>query len=264
MSNSFSLAPSLDWSNVYPIVTLVLSISMFCAFLVWEHRFATEPVMPLRIFRTPTFLALILVVLSTYMSWGIVLWYSIAWQQTLRDVSVLQTGIHFVPSGISALIAVVLAAYLLPRVAAQWIMASGIAVVFAASLLLATMPVEQTYWAQVFPAMLICGFCPDFVYVAAQSIASNSVGRKYQGIAGSLIGTLNSYGNSLGMGFAGTIEAEVIKRAGKSVLSETMDQMVSGYRAALYFSAGIAGMALLIDFIFVRVPKSHGGNCAEE
>jgi hypothetical protein len=41
------------------------------------------------------------------------------------------------------------------------------------------------------------------VYVAAQVIASNSVGKHEQGIAGSLIGTLDLYGNSLGLGLRG-------------------------------------------------------------
>jgi hypothetical protein len=62
--------------------------------------------------------------------------------------------------------------------------------VLISNLLLATMPEKQTYWAQVFPATILMAFCLDFVYTAAQIIASNSVRRSQQGVAASLNTTL--------------------------------------------------------------------------
>lgn len=253
-----SQAPSVGWSTPYEIACLIISVLLFCGFLVWEQKFAKEPIMPLNIFRTPTFTALVFVVLLTYMSSGITQWYSITWQQLLRHESVMQTGINFIPFGIASLLAVGIAAWLIPRVAAQWIMAIGILVALGANLLLATMPVEQTYWAQVFPANILLGFCPDFVYVAAQVIASNSVGRNQQGVAGSLIGTLNLYGNSLGLGFAGTLETELTRKGGKAVAN------AFGYRAALYFGAALAAVSLFLDFAFVRMPKDEREGWGEE
>ncbi len=237
-----------------------MSVALFLVFLAWEQYYARDPIMPLAVFRTPTFAALIFVVLLSYMAFGILLWYAISWQQTLRHVSVLQTGINLLPFAAGSVIAVGLAAYLLPRIAAQWIMAIGVAVVLVACLLLATMPVNQSYWAQTFPAILLSSFCPDFVYLAAQIIASNSVSYKHQGVASSLVGTLNLYGNSLGLGFAGTIETEIAKRVGggSGHTGDVLDNVagtVSGYRGALYFGAAIAAVGLALDFAFVRVPK---------
>lgn len=144
-------------------------------------------------------------------------------------------------------------------------MAIGVAVVLASSLLLATMPIDQSYWFQTFPAMVLSSFCPDFVYLAAQIIASNSVSRRHQGLASSLVGTLNLYGNSLGLGFAGTIETEVTKKlAAGSSAAESVADTVSGYRAALYFAAGIAFLGLVLDFAFVRVPKNEREGWDEE
>lgn len=167
---------------------------------------------------------------------------------------------NLIPFGLGSTAAVGLAAYLLPRVEAKLVMAVGVVAVIGASLLLATMPMQQTYWAQVFPAMLLCGCCPDFVYLAAQVIASNSVTRKYQGIASSLVGTLNLYGISLGLGFAGTIEVEVGKKFPRPGAAATMESIMSDFRAALYFSAALATLGMILDFAFVRVPKvdRHG------
>lgn len=109
------------------------------------------------------------------------------------------------------------------------------------------MPVQQIYWAQVFPAAILMSFCSDLVYTAAQIIASNSVGRKHQGVAASLVGVLLLYGNALGLGFAGTIETQVDKTA----------DAITGYRAALWFGFGIAILALILDLWFVRIRKDE-------
>ncbi|KAH8646689.1 major facilitator superfamily-domain-containing protein [Xylariales sp. PMI_506] len=243
-------APAVGWNTPYVIACLLISVSLFAAFLVWENKYAKEPIMPLQVFRAPSFTALIFVVLLTYMSIGILMWYSVTWQQVLRHASVMETGLHFIPFGFGSVSSVALAAWLLPRVSAQWIVAIGIGTALLSNLLLATMPVQQTYWAQVFPAILISSFCPDLVYVAAQLIASNSVGRRHQGAAGSLIGTLNLYGNSLGLGFAGTIESRV-------ATGTDISEIVLGYRAALFFGVALGAAALILNFVFVRMPKDE-------
>lgn len=202
--------------------------------------------MPISIFAAPSFTALIFVVLLTYMSVGIALWYMVAWQQLIRDWTVIQLAVGWIPYCVGASLSVGVAAWLIPRVSAQYIMAIGILCSLTCMLLLATMPEQQIYWAQMFPAIAVGSICADFVYVAAQIIACNSVGKKEQGVAGSLVGTLNLYGNSLGLGFAGTIEVERVKQGAKEV---------DGFRAALYFGAALAVAALVLDFVFVRMPK---------
>ncbi|KAK9371394.1 major facilitator superfamily domain-containing protein [Lipomyces kononenkoae] len=239
-------APSVGFGTPYVIVMLVLSVLLITSFFVWESRFASEPIMPLTVFNTPSFNALIFVILFIYMSVGISLWYMVAWQQLIRGWTVLQVAIGWIPFGIGASMAVSLAAWLIPRLDAQYVLALGCLTSVISTVLLATMPEQQLYWAQVFPSTFIGSFCPDFVYVAAQIIASNSVGKREQGVAGSLIGTLNLYGNSLGLGFAGTIEVQIAKYRASEVL---------GFRSALWFGAALATTALILDLIFVRMPK---------
>ena len=110
------------------------------------------------------------------------------------------------------------------------------------------MPAQQSYWPSVFPATVIQSFCPDFIFTAAAIIASNSVKRDEQGIAGSLIGTLQLYATSIGLGFAGVVEVHL---GGSGSESET----VRGYRSALYFGMGLAVVALVICAVWVRMPK---------
>ena len=248
-------APAVGWTTHYEIGLLVTSVALLAGFLVWEKKFAKEPIMPLDIFQAPSFGALVLVTLLSYMSVGTSLWYMVEWQQILRHWSVLSFALGWLPFGIFAIIAGFIAAWLIPRLGAQWIIALGAGSILLTNLLLATMPEQQTYWAQMFPATLFMAFCPDLVYTAAQIIASNSVRRHQQGIAGSLIGTLNLYGNSLGLGFAGTIEVETSKHG--RVITQ-------GYRSALWFGVGIAALALVLDMAFVRMTKDDREGWTDE
>ena len=67
-------------------------------------------------------------------------------------------------------------------------------------------------------------------------------------MAASLIGTLNLYGNSFGLGLAGSVESEVNKGTVRPA---------HGYRAALYFGVGIAAVALMVDVLFVRMKRDE-------
>ncbi|KAL4899796.1 hypothetical protein BDW74DRAFT_188939 [Aspergillus multicolor] len=240
-------APSVGWSTPYEIALLVLSVVLFTLFIIWEHK-TPYPIMPPEIFKAPSFAILVLVILLNYMTVGTVLWYQLLWLQEIWGWSTLQFAVGWTPFVICGTFAACLAAWLIPRLAAQWILALGTGTVMVSTVLIATIPLRQTYWAQMFPSIVLFSFCPDFVYTAGQIIASNTVRRHQQGVAGSIIGTLNLYGNSLGLGFASTVEVQVAENSGDRVM---------GYRAALYFGVAISAVALLLDVAFVRRVKDE-------
>ncbi|KAI1105728.1 MFS general substrate transporter [Jackrogersella minutella] len=236
-------APAVGWSNPMIIATLIVSAVLFVGYYIWEHYFASDPIMPLSIFKAPSFTPLIFVVLLNFMAAGNLFWYTVLWLQEIRHWTPMQFAVGWTPFGLGGAAATFIAAYLIPRVPAQWILAMGASCMLIASLLIATMPEQQSYWYQVFPSTVISSLSPDLTFTAAQIIASNSVSRKQQGIAGSLIGSLLLYGTSLGIGFASTVESEVGKNGDK----------VKGYRAALYFAVGLCAAALILDICFVRL-----------
>ena len=251
----FSQAPAVGWSTPYEIALLLVSLLAFAAFGLWEYKFAHSPIMPLDIWIAPSFFALILVVIFSVMSYGICIWYLVAWQQIVRHWSPFHFGIGLLPHGLVGGLSAPIAAWLISRVAAQWILGFGALAVAISSILLTTMPSQQTYWAQVFPATILMALCPDFIFTAAQIIATNSVKRHEQGIAGSLISLLLLYSASLGLGFAGTVESQT---------NEDRLATVCGYRGALYLAIGLALAALVLDVLFVRVPKDIREGWAED
>lgn len=61
------------------------------------------------------------------------------------------------------------------------------------SLLLATMPVQQSYWAQAFVVALVIPWGMDMSFPAGTLIMSNAVEKEHQGVAGSLVSTVVNY-----------------------------------------------------------------------
>ncbi|KIV86497.1 hypothetical protein PV11_02108 [Exophiala sideris] len=243
---SWNQAPSSGWSNPAVIACLIASVVLLGAFLIWEQYIASHPIMPLTIFKAPSFGVLVLVVLVNFMAVGVFCWYQVLWMQEIWKWSLLHFALSWTPFVVCAIAATSLAAWLVPRLDAQWILAIGTMSILAACLLMATLSGPHIYWPQVFPSVIFFAFCPDLVYTAAQIIASGSVSRLHQGTAASLISVLNLYGNSLGLGFAGTIEVQTNKQGRDRIL---------GFRAALYFAVAISSLALLVDILFIRCVK---------
>lgn len=104
------------------------------------------------------------------------------------------------------------------------------------------------YWTATFFAALIAPFGPDMTFTAAQLVASNTVKRSEQGVAGSLVGTALNYGMALGIGLGGTVEAHT-NSGGKNPLA--------GLRGAMYLGTGMAILGVAVVLAFVRVPKDR-------
>jgi hypothetical protein len=74
----------------------------------------------------------------------------------------------------------------------------------------------------------------DISFPASTTILSDAVPVKHQGASASLINTVINYSIAIGLGIAGTVEAEV---------SHHGVDLLRGYRAALWTSTGLAALA---------------------
>lgn len=103
------------------------------------------------------------------------------------------------------------------------------------NIILAIMPVHQTYWLNVFWAYLLSPFGMDMSFPAGTIMLSNLVPVEHQGIAASLIATVVYYSQSLGLGIAGVVEVKVAN-----------DSVLEGYRGALYLGIGLSGFGFIV------------------
>lgn len=112
-------------------------------------------------------------------------------------------------------------------------------------ILVATMPVNQTYWAQTFVCAIVIPWGMDMSFPAATVILSDAVRKEHQGIAASLVNTVVNYSISLGLGFAGTVEVHVNNGG------HTPHDLLLGYRGAWYLGISLAALGLCTSIVFV-------------
>ncbi|UKZ79096.1 hypothetical protein TrVFT333_006846 [Trichoderma virens FT-333] len=253
-ATSFILPPDgepMDANGTVDYVGAYFGVTGLVLFnFVWTQAaaFAKEPILPLDIWGSPSFGPMVLSAFMSFMGVGIFLYYVQVWNIEIRHYSNLLTAAANSAFAIVGTCGCFVSAVAVRYLPAQAVMATGAVAAVVAGIIFATMPAQQTYWAQCFPAFIIMGFSPDFIFTATQIITSNSVRRKHQGIAGSLMGTIQMYGLSTGLGFAGTVERYT---------NDGGRDQVGGIRHALYLTIGMAAASALISLLLIRIPKDQ-------
>lgn len=237
---SWNQGAVVGWPQAYVYVCLILGILSFIAFIFIESR-APFPLLPIKQLNRE-----IILVLSTiaagWGSFGIWIFYLVQMLQVLRFESPLLTIAHMAPVGISGAIAAFTSGFLISRIRPPMILLASMCAFCTANILLATMPVNQIYWAQTFVSAIVAPWGMDMSYPSASILLSDKMPREHQGLAASLVNTAINYSISIALGVAGTIESRI---------NPDGTRLLEGYRSAWYFAIGVSGLSIAISAIMI-------------
>ena len=237
---AWNQAPIVGWSEPYvPILLVVGIISLGFFFFIETH--VTQPLIPKSALSGKAGFVLGCVALG-WSSFGIWNYYFYQFILNLRHVTPLEGAAQIVPAGPSGLCAALVSGYIVSRVPISMVMAFSMLAFCVGSILLATMPVNQTYWTQAFLSTVITPWGMDMSFPAATVILSDFVPKEHQGIAASLVVTVVNYSISIGLGIAGTVEVNV---------SNGEMELLMGYRGAFYAAIGLSGLGFVFALYFV-------------
>jgi MFS family permease len=163
--------------------------------------------------------------------------------EILRGQTILLTAAQVVPTAISGCIAAIVTGLIVGRVQPGFIMLISMTAFMVGTILLATMPVVQTYWAQTFVSSIVTCWGMDMSFPSGVIVLSNHMPPEHQGLAASLINTVINYSISIGLGMAGTVEVHVNSNGAN---------LLDGYRGAWYLGIGLdfLGVVLAVCLIF--------------
>ncbi|GLI72765.1 multidrug-resistance type transporter aminotriazole resistance [Penicillium ochrochloron] len=240
---AWNQAPVAGWSTPYVYVLLIIGLLLIAGFFLVEFRFAEHPLIPFHAFSRDVSFVLGCVACG-WGAFGTWIWYFWRFQMEYRHTGPLLGSAEFVPAAPIGIIACFVTGLLIARVRPGWIMVMSMTAFTLGNVFTAIAPVDQTYWALTFVCLLVIPWGMDMSFPAATLMLSNSVERKHQGIAASLVTTVVNYSISLSLGFAGTVEVHV-NDGGK-----TPEDVLNGYRGALYFATGLGGLGIFLSVVF--------------
>lgn len=213
---------------------------------IFIEKKTREPIMPLSIWSVKGFPGVLACIALGWSSFGIFIYYVVQYLQVIRGATPLLTTAMLSPVVLSGLAATLSVSQLYGRMPAHFLLMGSMVFFCVGNILIATVPPDQTYWAQVFVSTLVTPFGMDISFPASSLIVSNTMPIHQQGVAASMVNTVINWSISLGLGIAGTIESELMKN-GKTTLES--------YRGALYSGIGLSGAGVLVALVFCRVPK---------
>lgn len=271
-------APLVLWNTPYIGITLGLGILLLIAFVLVELR-TSDPLVPIRGLPCDAVFALTCIV-AGWASHGYVysndsnrllkaasIWaYNLyLFLEHLRDQSALLTSAQTSPVALTGLLFAFSTVYLIRHLGVSYVMLLSMFFFALGALLLATMPIHQTYWAQTFVSILVMPGAMNLSYPAANMLMSTALPKEKQGVAASLVSTLVNYSISAGLGFAGSIDRYITEgeadRRGIDVEDRSMwttdahavGVRLLGLRSSLWFAAGLGGLGMCIAGAFVVV-----------
>ncbi|KAK6603060.1 Drug resistance protein YOR378W-like 3 [Botrytis cinerea] len=201
---SWNQGPVIGWTTVYVYVILIIGALVLGLFAFIESR-APYPLVPFGAFNSHTGYTLACIA-GGWASFGI--WIFYFWQ-LLEEI---RGSVH--------------SSHRQCKVPASTVMMIAMTGFLIGSILMATVPINQTYWAQTFVACVVTPWGMDMSFPAATILLSDSMHKDHQGLAASLVNTVVNYSISIGLGIAGTVEVQ-INNGGKNP-----KDLLKGYRGA--------------------------------
>ncbi|KAI9375093.1 MFS general substrate transporter [Aspergillus egyptiacus] len=236
------------WQAPYVCVTLVLGLVFMAGFIYIETHVSSFPLIPREVFNHDT--AFILACIAC--AWGTFgIWIYYIWQyfEIVRDLSPLLACAWKSPVTIMGFVAAITTALILNKLHPSWVMVIALVATVVGTVLPATAPEDQTYWAQTFVCLIIMPWGMDMSFPAATLQLSDRMAREHQGVSASLVNTVVNYSISLALGFAGTVEREVSKGL------TGREKVLKGFAAAWYFGVGLSVLGLGLSLLFVLLGK---------
>lgn len=150
---AWNQGPVMGWPTVYVYVILIVGFLFLAAFFVIETKVPC-PILPLHGLSKETGFVLGCIA-AGWSSFGIWAYYLWQFMEVLRNETPMQATAYFVPVAISGFCAALATGRLLSIISPGKVMLISMTAFTAGAVVLATCPVNRTYWAGIFIACII-------------------------------------------------------------------------------------------------------------
>lgn len=248
------------WTSPRTLGTALLAVLLLGGFAA-RQRVATVPLLPARVLRVPGLVAANTVqflMVAAYFGFQFLLAVEL---QVVLGLDASATGWAFLPTPVViAVVSLGVAGRLIARWGARSVLLAGLGLATGGFLLLARLPADGGYAADVLPAMLVFGVAGGLTLPAVTTLAMAGATDTDAGLASGLANTTQQVGGAVGLAVLATLAAARSDGLRASGWAETA-ALAGGYRTAFAVAAGLVVAALLVAV--TTLPRQSTGVAAD-
>ncbi|MER7458633.1 MFS transporter [Micromonospora sp. NPDC126480] len=233
------------WTSARTVGAALLAAVLLGAF-AHRQRVAATPLLPSRVLRTPDLVAANAVqFLAVAAFFGFQFLLALALQLVL-GLDATAAGLAFLPTPVAiAVVSLGFAGRLAARYGARPVLLAGLGLAVVGFLLLARLPADGGYLADVLPAVLVFGVAGGLVLPSVTALAMAGADPADAGLASGLVNTTQQVGGALGLAVLATLAASrtgSLREAGWTGTAA----LAAGYRTAFAVAAALVVAALVL------------------
>lgn len=226
---------ALGWTHVFIQCALALAILSSAAFLLVESR-VNNPMLPLRLFHSRAFTGAVLFgVIVNFAYYGIIFVLSF-YLQTVRHLSVLETGLTFVPLTATFIFSNIASGWMVARTGARFPMVLGGVIAGTGYAALGWLGIStNASFLQMLPGLILIPAGMGLAVPAMTTSILGSVARSKAGTASAVLNAARQIGGAIGVAAFGAMVAE-----------GTPQKVTAGVQATLAVAAALLGAGALL------------------
>ena len=236
------------------IVLLSISLPLFPVFAFWvgrQEKLGRPALIPNSLWRNKQFSSICISVFLMWAAFSVVNQYLSLFFQTLQGLTPMTAAIYYLPETIVGTVVSVAMGFIVYRIQGDWIVFIASTLACIAPLLMAIVNPNWTYWAGVFPAVVLHVIQVDVFFTIANLVITSAFSPKVQALAGGVYNTISQIGRSVGLALSSLI-AQNVTTASTSAGRDDKQALLDGYRAAFWLSFAMIVTSLLVNIWGLR------------
>ncbi|HEX8802629.1 MAG TPA: DHA2 family efflux MFS transporter permease subunit [Acidimicrobiales bacterium] len=247
-------AADRGWLDATTLAVGGSSLALLAAFAVRQAT-AARPLLPLRLLRSRDVSGANAVQVLLVAGMFGFQFTSALYLQRVLGYEAAQVGLAILPAAVAiGALSLGASARLGARFGSRAVLLPGLALIVVGLALLARVPVDGRYAADVLPGVLLAGVGFGLGFPALTTLAMSGASADDSGLASGLFNTTQQVGGALGLAVLATLAAartDSLAAAGGG----TAAALTGGYRLAFGVAAGLAATALVLAAVVLRRPR---------
>jgi EmrB/QacA subfamily drug resistance transporter len=243
---------TLGWTSSSTTSWFIGAATGLVAFLFWESKIASHPLVPFRIFKSRSLTVANLVMLLVGGAF-FAMWYFLTfYYQNILGYDAVKTGFAFLPMAIAIIVGAQISSRILAKTGARPLLFIGASLATLGFLWISLIKVHSSYLGAILVPSVICAFAMGLLFTPLATAATAKVERSDAGLASGVLNTSRQVGGSLSLAILGTVAAD---RTVTFANPHGASALVAGYQRTFQISAVITLVALAVSLL---VPKKTG------